>query len=620
MAFSIQRAVSDGTMTLLPVSIKYFDRDDITVYFDDVPNAFPWVWVGTTERVISFTPPVPTGVTVKLQRNTDISQPRHIFTLGAQFTAQSVDEDFKQVLQIAQEAKEGGWGEATSELRGDLAGVAVGQGASLIGYADVPAGTNTSVKAELDSIRSPTTAILDPTDYVITPRTSGTAKLSLSSIAAWVTQTFLGYVPNGASAVQRTVQGKLRESVSVLDFGAVADGVTDNSTAFAAARSFIAATGAELVFPAGNYSYSVSPNWAITNGVITCDGEVHLIYTGTGNAVIMDAGPLAGDLCYNLTFGGTHKFHIDVPATAANSVYVRSVHHSEISLNIHSAGTVAGPTTAALWVEFAVCTEFNVTVSGNEGGWYLGAVPLVGLFLTERLAGETVSYCSFPNPVVEGPDIGIYLDKTLGNIFIGGTSEGCPTYGVFANTTANWDRFIGTDFEVNTVADIYCQGTGLEFISCDSYNQVTIGGSANRCVISGGGYENITLDTGSDSCSISNVTYNRRSTGGVITDAGNNSFLSNVVNAATNARYLEGSVAFAPGSIAVGNVAAATVVVQGAKLGDRAVASFSLGAINLSMSAQVTSAGLVTVYFVNNITGAPVDPGSGTVFVTVFRR
>lgn len=473
----------------------------------------------------------------------------------------------------------------------------------------VSTATQTAINTATATAISDHTALADPhTQY-----------LRESVAAASGGSALIGYTSGVTGAVARTVEAKQKETISVKDFGAVGDGVTDNSTALQDARDFVAATGAELVFPAGKYSYSVSPNWAITNGVITCDGEVHLIYTGTGNAVILDAGPLAGDLCYNLTFGGTHKFHIDVPATAANSVYVRSVHHSEISLNIHSAGTAAGPTTAALRVEFAVCTVFNVTVSGNEGGWYLGAVPLVGLFLTERLAGETVSYCSFPNPVIEGPGIGVYLDRTLGNLFVGGTSEGCTTYGVFANTTANWDRFVGIDFEVNTVADIYCEGTGLEFISCDSYTQVTIGASAKRCVISGGGYENILLDAGADSCSISNVTYNRRSTGGTMADAGNNSFLSNVVNAATNARYLEGSVAYAPGSIGVGIASVASVVVPGAQLGDRAVASFSLGAINLSMSAQVTSAGLVTVYFVNNITGAPVNPGSGTVFVTVLR-
>ena len=40
------------------------------------------------------------------------------------------------------------------------------------------------------------------------------------------------YLPAGTGAVATTVQTKLRESISVKDFGAVGDGVTNDTTAF----------------------------------------------------------------------------------------------------------------------------------------------------------------------------------------------------------------------------------------------------------------------------------------------------------------------------------------------------------------------------------------------------
>ena len=105
MAQSTQRAVSDGSLALLDLSIDYLSRSEITVYFDAVLTT-AWAWVGETEKRITFTPNVPAGVEVLVKRSTDISKLRHEFSKGAAFTAEVLDEDLKQVLHIAQEASE----------------------------------------------------------------------------------------------------------------------------------------------------------------------------------------------------------------------------------------------------------------------------------------------------------------------------------------------------------------------------------------------------------------------------------------------------------------------------------------------------------------------------------
>lgn len=105
MAFSTQTVVSDGSLALLDISIEYLDRSEITVYFNSVPTA-AWAWVGTTDKQITFTPAVAVGVVVLVKRTTVLSEIRHEFSLGAAFTAQSLDEGLKQVLHIAQEATE----------------------------------------------------------------------------------------------------------------------------------------------------------------------------------------------------------------------------------------------------------------------------------------------------------------------------------------------------------------------------------------------------------------------------------------------------------------------------------------------------------------------------------
>ena len=62
------------------------------------------------------------------------------------------------------------------------------------------------------------------------------------------------YVPAGTSATQRTVQAKLRDTVSVKDFGAVGDGVTDDRAAIQAAIN----TNKEVFVPNGTYNLSAS--------------------------------------------------------------------------------------------------------------------------------------------------------------------------------------------------------------------------------------------------------------------------------------------------------------------------------------------------------------------------
>lgn len=97
-----------------------------------------------------------------------------------------------------------------------------------------------------------------------TPETTGGI-----SAGAWVDRTDLtlrsdlasesgsglvGYQPAGTGAVATTVQSKLRESVSVKDFGAVGDGVTDDTAAIQAALNASAAASQRLVITNGSFS------------------------------------------------------------------------------------------------------------------------------------------------------------------------------------------------------------------------------------------------------------------------------------------------------------------------------------------------------------------------------
>lgn len=73
--------------------------------------------------------------------------------------------------------------------------------------------------------------------------------LALSSGSSTV-----GFLQAGTGAVATTVQAKLRQTVSVKDFGATGDGTTNDYTAILAAWTYCLANAKNLYFPAGTYN------------------------------------------------------------------------------------------------------------------------------------------------------------------------------------------------------------------------------------------------------------------------------------------------------------------------------------------------------------------------------
>ena len=79
-----------------------------------------------------------------------------------------------------------------------------------------------------------------------------------------------GFIQAGTGAVQRTVESKLQDMVSVKDFGAVGDGVADDTAAIqAAVNNLITITNtrpATLVFPAGDYKITAPIDFSAVGG------------------------------------------------------------------------------------------------------------------------------------------------------------------------------------------------------------------------------------------------------------------------------------------------------------------------------------------------------------------
>ena len=86
-----------------------------------------------------------------------------------------------------------------------------------------------------------------------------------------VPSNLISYTPAGTGAVTTTVQTKLRESVSVLDFGAVGDDTADDTAAIQAAITSLSSTGGAIYFPVGRYK--VTSPISVTTDQIRLHGD-----------------------------------------------------------------------------------------------------------------------------------------------------------------------------------------------------------------------------------------------------------------------------------------------------------------------------------------------------------
>ena len=119
-------------------------------------------------------------------------------------------------------------------------------------------------------------ASVDGTQAII--GVGGVDQMTVSNAGVVTANSFVGAISNTnvtatGSTTARTLANRFADVVNVKDFGAVGDGVADDTAAIQAAIDAIAAMGGQIVLPSGNYKISSSLNISSQNVFVIGSGR-----------------------------------------------------------------------------------------------------------------------------------------------------------------------------------------------------------------------------------------------------------------------------------------------------------------------------------------------------------
>jgi hypothetical protein len=179
----------------------------------------------------------------------------------------------------------------------------------------------------------------------------------------------ISYLPAGTGAVATNVQSKLRESVSVLDFGADPTGVVDSTSAIQNAINSFGASGGVVVVPCGLYivTAKISMRSLVT---VRCEADAVINLEGLATGIAVE---FLGSVGSTFTFAQTRtRGDTTVAISGSPNFSVGDTIHLVSNTSVFAAGTYNlgfHPTDNCYYA------EWNIIAADLGGGVYKLAIP-----------------------------------------------------------------------------------------------------------------------------------------------------------------------------------------------------------------------------------------------------
>jgi hypothetical protein len=284
------------------------------------------------------------------------------------------------------------------------------------------------------------------------------------------------FLQAGTGATQRTALAKLRDTVSVKDFGAVGDGVADDTAAIQATIN--AANGKPILIPGGTYKITSTLTWSPTTyvssfapslkisgdgiGVTIIDNQVNgpaFSITSTASAILFAA--TLGGYIEHLTIKRTPSTSngVGVYMTAAFNMVLRQLHITGMSLHGVQIPVIFGDNDGSNMVALENvridnCAGWGIKADGNAGNNELSFLHLKHVF---------IQGCGTASATLPPPSGGMIWKGQILTVdtCAFAVNQNCGLFVKGESGLSNCVQITSTAFENNVKRHIYSTGTRL---------------------------------------------------------------------------------------------------------------------------------------------------------------
>jgi hypothetical protein len=282
MATTSNTYTGNGSNKLFSITFPYLDTSDIDVYLNGTLQTIITQYTFANATTVEFVAAPANGAVILLDRSTDDSDNPATFFPGSSIKAADLNENFDQTLYVVQEINNKAvkvddplyanktYIDAQDATKVNKSGdsmsgnLAMG-GFKVTGLGTPSANTDAATKIYVDTVTLAGN-VPDGDRGDITVSGTGTVwNIDAGAIvnadvnaSAGIEATKLSFTQTGSGAAVRTVDSKLQDTVSVKDFGAVGDGVADDTIAIQTAIN--SSHRKAVFFPRGIYNVTDTLN------------------------------------------------------------------------------------------------------------------------------------------------------------------------------------------------------------------------------------------------------------------------------------------------------------------------------------------------------------------------